>query len=96
MFNKKDLAQISEDYFEIIKIASCYVELLSKNTKHCWIIYKMGFSDKFPFWLYHKHKKENQCYHLQRKKKSMKSALKEIEQHDFYHIKGRKNIFNNT
>lgn len=36
MINKKDLAQIPEEYFEIIRVASCYVELQSKNTKHCW------------------------------------------------------------
>lgn len=95
MFNKRDLEQISEDYFEIVKIAPYYVEFMSKNTQHCWIIYKMGVSDKFPFWLYHKHKKEHQCYHLQPKKKSIKSTLNEIKQHDLYYKTGRKNIFDN-
>lgn len=96
MFSKRDLAHISDEYFEIIRLTSCYVELMSKNTQHCWIIYKMGFSDKFPFWLYHKHKRGNSSYHLQRKKKRIKSTLKEIKKHDLYQRTGRKNIFDNT
>ena len=84
MLCKTDLAQISEVYFKIIRITSCYVELMSKDTQHCWIIYKVGFSDRFPIWLYHKHNKNDQCYHLQRRKKSFKSALNEIQQHDMY------------
>ena len=94
-FNKRDIALISEEYFEIINITSCYIELRSKCTGHCWIIHKMGYSDKFPYWLYHKHKKNVQCYHLQRKKCSIKSAIKEIENHDVYNIKGRKDVFDN-
>ena len=96
MLNKTDLAQISEKYFEIIRVVSCYVELMSRCTQHYWIIYKVGSSDRFPVWLYHKHKRENQCYHLQRKKKSFRSALKEIQQHDTYCMTGRKYVFNNT
>ena len=96
MFNKRDLAQISDEYFEIIRVAPYYVEFISKNTQHCWIIHKMGFSDKFPFWLYLKHRKENPCYHLQRKKKSINSILNEIKKHDLYHGTGRKTIFDNT
>lgn len=83
-FNKRDMELISKEYFEIIKTAPCYIELRSKCTGHCWIIHKMGYSDKFPYWLYHKHKKEEQCYHLQRKKGSIKSSIKEIQAHDLY------------
>lgn len=89
-FNKRDIALISEEYFEIMKIAPCYIELQSKCTGHCWIINKMGYSDKFPYWLYHKHKKEEQCYHLQRKKGSIKYAIKELKEHDLYQRSGRK------
>lgn len=96
MINKRDLAKISEEYFEIIRVTSCYVELMSKNTQHCWIVYKVGVTEKFPVWLYHKHSKDNQCYHLQRKKKSFKSTLSEIQSHDMYCITGRKSIFCNT
>ena len=94
-FNKRDMELISKEYFEIIKIAPCYIELRAKCTGHCWIIHKMGYSDKFPYWLYHKYRREEQCYHLQRKKGSIKSAIKEIFEHDLYHSQGRKNPFDN-
>ena len=95
-FNKRDMELISKEYFEIIKTAPCYIELRSKCTGHCWIIYKMGYSDKFPYWLYHKHKSEELCYHLQRKKNSIISITKEIEKHDMYQETNRKTPFNNT
>lgn len=94
-FNKRDMELISKEYFEIIKIAPCYIELRSKCTGHCWIIHKMGYSDKFPYWIYHKHKTEEQCYHLQRKKGSIKSAIEEIKEHDMYQRNKRKSSFDN-
>ena len=94
-FNKRDMELISKEYFEIIKTAPCYIELRSKCTGHCWIIHKMGYSDKFLYWLYHKYSREKQCYHLQRKKGSIKSTIKEIFEHDLYHSQGRKNPFDN-
>jgi len=94
-FNKRDRELISKDYFEIIKVAPCYIELRSKCTGHCWIIHKMGYSDKFPYWLYHKHNREQQCYHLQRKKGSINSIIVEIKTHDSYQMSNRKNRFCN-
>ena len=89
-FNKRDMELISKEYFEIIKTAPCYIELMSKCTGHCWIIHKMGYSDKFPFWLYHKYRREEQCYHLQKKKGSIKTTITEIQNHDAYQLSGRK------
>ena len=94
-FSKRDMDLISKEYFEIIKIAPCYIELKSKCTGHCWIIHKMGYSDKFPYWLYHKHRREEQCYHLQRKKGSLNSIVEEIKNHDLYQMSKRKNGFYN-
>jgi hypothetical protein len=95
MLTKKDLLLISSDYFMILKRTKFYLELVSKNTGHCWTIYKHGSPDKYPVWLYHKHKKLDQCYHLHRRTGSVEFALKEIQQHDKYHLSGRKNIFQN-
>ena len=94
-FNKRDMELISKEYFEIIKMAPCYIELMSKCTGHCWIVHKMGYSDKFPYWLYHKYRREDLCYHLQRKKGSIKATIEEIRRHDLYQSQGRKNVFNN-
>lgn len=94
-FNKRDMELISKDYFEIIKVSPCYIELRSKCTGHCWIIHKMGYSDKFPYWLYHKHESTDLCYHLQRKKLCIRTVIEEIQKHDFYEKTGRRKTFNN-
>lgn len=95
-FNKRDMELISKEYFEIIKRASCYIELRSKCTGHCWIIYKPGYAEKYNFWLYHKHGKEDQCYHLHRRKKHLEMVIREIQNHDLYQVKGRNTIFENN
>lgn len=95
-FNKRDMELISKEYFEIIKRAPCYIELRSKCTGHYWIIYKPGYADKYNFWLYHKHGKEDQCYHLHRRKKHLEMVIQEIQNHDLYQIKDRNIIFKNT
>ena len=95
MLTKKDLLLISSDYFMILKRTKFYLELVSKNTGHCWTIYKHGSPDKYPVWLYHKHKKLDQCYHLHRRTGSVEFAVKEIVQHDTYFLNGRKKIFDN-
>lgn len=95
MLTKKDLQQVSLNEFVILKQTNYYIELISKNTGHCWTIYKHGSSDKYPVWLYHKHSQKDQCYHLQRKKGSVKAAIKEIQVHDQYQLSGRKKVFSN-
>ena len=95
MLTKKDLFLISSDYFMILNRAKFYLELLSKNTGHCWNIYKHGSPDKYPVWIYHKHRQADQCYHLHKRTGSVEQAIKEIQKHDQYCLSGRKNIFDN-
>ena len=95
MLTKKDLLLISPKCFVILKQTNYYVEVLSKSTGHCWSIYKHGSPDKYPVWLYHKHKQSEQCYHLHRRTGNVELAVKEIVQHDTYCLNGRKKIFDN-
>lgn len=95
MLTRKDLLLISSKYFLILKKTNFYIEILSKCTRHCWIIYKHGATDKYPVWMYHKHKQSDQCYHLHRRTGSVELAIREIQQHDKYHISGRKIVFDN-
>ena len=95
MLTRKDLLLISSEYFEILKKNNFYIEVLSKCTKHCWIIYKHGSPDNYPVWLYHKHKQSNQCYHLHRRTGNIELAVNEILQHDKYQLRGRQNVFKN-
>ena len=95
MLTKKDLLLISPKYFMILKKTNFYIEVLSKCTGHCGTIYKHGSPDKYPVWIYHKHNRTDQYYHLHRKKRSVKAAIKEIESHDKYQYADRENAFNN-
>lgn len=95
MLTKKDLQLVSQKYFVILKQTKYYIEILSKCTGHCWIIYKHGSPDKYPVWIYHKHKQTDQHYHLHRRKGSVETAVKEIVQHDKYYLSGCKSIFCN-
>lgn len=94
-FSRKELSLISEEYFEILNIAGCYIEIRSKNTSHCWSICKPGRFGVYPIEIYHKHRLENPVYHLHRRKGTVWGAVEEIKKHDQYQLSGRKEIFQN-
>lgn len=95
MLTNKDISQIYEKDFDFICRTKFYVEFQSKDTKHCWIINKHGSPGEIPVWLFHKHSKEEPCYHLHKKHRTVSAALKEVIQHDLYQMGGRKEIFDN-
>ena len=95
MFTANDYALVRKNKFHVMNETVFYVEIISPRTKHCWIIYKHGSPDSYPVWLYHKHKKTDQCYHLHKKTRSVYSAVREIHSHDQYQLNGRKRIFDN-
>ncbi len=54
VWTKKDQTKIDQKYFKVMKITDTYCEVMSLNTKHCWIIRK-SLSEKETIILYHKH-----------------------------------------
>lgn len=40
MFTKKEKGLIDRAYFKVIRETEGFIEITSKNTKHCWIIQK--------------------------------------------------------
>ena len=63
MFSRNEKSILSDNYFLIVREEEKFIEIMSKNTGHCWIIYKKsGVADK-PIDLYHKHTKATQYYH---------------------------------
>ena len=95
MLTRKDMLLISGDYFVILKKTHYYIEVMSKCTRHCWVIYKHGSVDRYPVWVYHKHRQQDLCYHLHKRTASVKSAIREIKAHDIYQSTDRKKVFNN-
>lgn len=82
MFNQPDNKLLSSSYFTMIRQTEDYVEIQSKNTKHCWIIRKQSFSNTAPILIYHKHASSDSYYHKHRYSHSVKSAIQQIKNHD--------------
>ena len=71
-------------YFKIIRKTDYFVEVMSLNTQHCWIIQKKELClDENRYWLYHKHKPTDQYYHLHAKLFNVSNAVSKIRYHDF-------------
>ena len=50
-------------YFTIIRIEENYIEMVSNNTRHQWIIFKRSIDSNKPVTLYHKHTADTKYYH---------------------------------
>lgn len=84
MFTKKEKRQIGERDFTIIRETERYIEFLSNNTKHCWIIYKSPDGTDRPIMIYHKHSRKTEYYHRHWKTWNVAKAVESIKQHDRY------------
>ena len=84
MFTNKEKKLIGEDYFTIIRETEQYIEFLSKNTRHCWIICKNPGSVDNLIMIYHKHSRKTKYYHKHWKTWSVARAVESIKQHDRY------------
>ena len=84
MFTNKEKRNIDLKYFEMLKNTDDYIELMSRNTKHCWIIHKHKFDDAMKVYLYHKHKRNQPYYHRHWQTYSVKRAIDSIMSHDEY------------
>ncbi len=85
MYTATDLKIIHNAYFSLLEFASDHVELLSNNTKHCWlIVQKQNY-----FLLYHKHHLYEE-YHLHASTTSIQDCFLNIVDHDEFQLRGRK------
>ncbi len=84
MFTKKEIAQLTDPYFYVIRITENFYEVQSRNTGHCWLIMKTPQgSPKKPVVLYHKHRISD-YYHVQRELYTVSQALSTLKNHDSY------------
>ncbi|WP_044914155.1 hypothetical protein [Butyrivibrio sp. WCE2006] len=83
MFTEKDIQGLG--YFEVMSLSET-IELLSRNTLHCWMIYVKGTI----YELYHKHSIFDE-YHHQTDYGSLFDCILDIVLHDEYQMNGRKN-----
>ena len=87
MFTKNELSLLTDSYFKLIRQADTFIELMSLNTKHCWIIHKHSHEDKYPIWLHHKHHRNDPYYHKHFQTFTVSYAIQQIKNHDSYVLK---------
>ncbi|WP_167958554.1 hypothetical protein [Anaerosporobacter faecicola] len=87
MFTKSEKKLLGGGYFTIIREEEKFIELQSKNTGHCWMIFKKTYDRDKPVVLYHKHTANTDWYHEHRNTCTVKNAVANIKLHDDYVLK---------
>lgn len=90
MFSNYEKKLCADVYFSIRRIEEEYIEIQSKNTRHCWLLHKPEGST-YPVILYHKHKSNDPYFHKQCPLFTVKRAIQIIKEHDAYVLKLQKN-----
>ena len=79
-------------YFTIIRIEENYIEMVSNNTRHQWIIFKRSIDSNKPVTLYHKHTADTKYYHKHWETWTVAMVVESIKNHDTYVIEIGKNV----
>lgn len=82
MFSKKEKRFLKDKYFILIRDEETYIEFMSNNTSHCWIIQKSVLSGKIK--IYHKHRISDCYYHFHYSTNTIGRAIVNIKKHDKY------------
>lgn len=87
MFTKSEKRLLGDDSFTIIRNEEKFIELQSKDTGHCWVIFKKTYEKDKLVVLYHKHTVNTDWYHEHWNTCTVKSAIASIKAHDGYVLK---------
>lgn len=83
-FSKTELSLLKNDYFKVIRVEDRFVSVQSKNTGHCWMIFKKTYDPDRPIVLHHKHSITDEWYHEHKRGWTVSEMVKEIKKHDKY------------
>ncbi len=86
MFTNSEKKLLGGGYFTIIREEEKFIEVKSRNTGHCWMIFKKTYDQDKPVVLYHKHGKTDAWYHEHKRGWMVGEMVKEIKKHDKYVI----------
>ena len=92
MFSKKEMKLFRGGYFTIIRIEENYIEVVSNNTRHQWIIFKRSIDSNKLVTLYHKHTADTKYYHKHWETWTVAMAVESIKNHDTYMIENGKTV----
>ena len=87
MFTNSEKKLLGGGYFIIIREEERYIEVKSKNTGHCWMVFKKSYAPERPVVLYHKHSSRDAWYHEHEKVWTVLEAVRSIKMHDVYVVK---------
>lgn len=93
MFDAKDLACLDPRYFTIIYTDVYDVTVRSKNTGHYWSLHNPEYPVSGQVIIFHSHHADPTGripYHLHGRAKSMRQAVRSIQSHDWWQMRGRK------
>lgn len=91
MFTKYEKRFLRTGYFVTIREENKFLEFKSKNTQHCWMIFRRTYTDlDRPFDIYHKHKQSDPYYHKHYQTYTIGQAIKSIKSHDAYVMEQRR------
>ena len=91
MFTNSEKKLLGGGYFIIIREEEKFIEVKSRNTGHCWMIFKKTYDQDKPVVLYHKHGKTDAWYHEHWKTRT----VKEKNVRDICQRKGRSKEYSN-
>lgn len=89
MFTQNEKRLLGGGYFIIIREDERFIEVMSKNTGHCWMVFKKTYDQDKPVVLYHKHTEDTKWYHEHWKTCTVKKAVASIKSHDDYVLKNK-------
>ena len=88
MFDKESLQSIDRNYFEVIRADEVDVTMISKNTRHIWLIHNAGYPQEGSCVVFHAHSPA-QPYHQHGRANTLRQAVKSIKGHDKWQLQGR-------
>ena len=90
MFTAKELKMIGRNYFRVLDMDDSAITLESKNTRHCWHIFRPEneYQQTRHVIIHHKHENQTE-YHRHGYSKTFEDAIEQIKRHDNYQINTR-------
>ena len=84
IFTKPEEKLFTSAYFKVLQKTEKYIEILSRNTNHCWVMKKSNSAQSHLISIFHKHSQSDSYYHKHSKAKTVKQAIMQIKNHDDY------------
>ena len=88
MFDTNDLAMLDSEYFTIIYKDIYDVTIKSNNTGHYWQLHNPEYPTPGQVIIFHAHS-GHIPYHLHGRAGSLRQAVRSIQSHDRWQLKGR-------